>query len=151
MTRFYDIDDANERIPEVRDILLALRDQREELIRLRDEAMERGASVEAAAGEGSRGEGPRSERGSESVGIDDDLRVLKLRMQGVIDQMAAAVTRLEELSITLRDIQTGLIDFPALVNGRQVWLCWRLGEGPVEYWHELSTGFSGRQPLADLA
>jgi hypothetical protein len=52
--------------------------------------------------------------------------------------------------VTLREIETGLIDFPALANGRQIWLCWRLGEGEVEWWHELDDGFGGRRRLADL-
>jgi hypothetical protein len=71
-------------------------------------------------------------------------------MQGVIDRMQAGVVRIDELGVTLREIETGLIDFPALANGRQIWLCWRLGEGDVEWWHELSDGFSGRRPLTDL-
>jgi hypothetical protein len=60
------------------------------------------------------------------------------------------VTRIDELGITLREIETGLIDFPALANGRQIWLCWRLGEGDIASWHELGDGFSGRRSLADL-
>jgi len=71
-------------------------------------------------------------------------------MQGVIDQMQAGVARIDELGITLRDIETGLIDFPALVTGRQVWLCWRLGEDDVAWWHELTTGVAGRRSLAEL-
>ena len=71
-------------------------------------------------------------------------------MQGVIDQMAAAVARIDAMGITLRDIERGLIDFPALVTGRQVWLCWQLGEAEVTTWHELDSGFGGRQALADL-
>ena len=73
------------------------------------------------------------------------------QVQGVIDQMQAGVARIDELGVTLREIETGLVDFPALVAGRQVWLCWRLGEGDVEWWHELSDGFGGRRPLIELA
>ncbi len=144
MGRFYDIDAANALIPDVRDILTALRDQRAELIRLRDAALERSTSVEAAAGEAGR-----SGAGEPAAG-DDEVRVMRLRMQGVVDQMQAGVARLVELDITLRDIESGLIDFPALVNGRQVWLCWRLGEADVEWWHDLSTGFGGRRSLIEL-
>jgi hypothetical protein len=71
-------------------------------------------------------------------------------MQFLIDQMQAGVTRLVEQDVTLREIGTGLIDFPALVNGRQVWLCWRLGEGDIGWWHELGDGFADRSRLADL-
>jgi hypothetical protein len=72
-------------------------------------------------------------------------------MQGLIDQMQAGVARIDELDVVLRDIGTGLIDFPALVNGRQIWLCWRLGDGEVAWWHELTTGVAGRQLIVDLA
>ncbi len=142
MTRFYDLDDANLAIPEVRTILESLRDQRAELIRLRDEVIAHGADDEAR-GE-ARGDAPTEAR------IDADVRILRLRMQGVIDRMQAGVVRIDELGITLREIETGLIDFPALASGRQIWLCWRLGEDDVEWWHELSDGFTGRQSLADL-
>ena len=47
-------------------------------------------------------------------------------------------------------ISTGLLDFPALVSGRQVWLCWRLGETGIGYWHAHDEGFAGRRPLANL-
>lgn len=131
MTRFYDIDEANEALPEVEQILLALRDQRAELIRLRD-------AVLLAAGP------------DEPPAPEADVRLLRLRMQGLIDQMQAGVTRLVERDVTLREIETGLIDFPAIANGRAIWLCWRLGEGDVDWWHEHEDGFAGRRRLADL-
>ncbi len=146
MTRFYSIDDANAALQDVERILLALRDQRAELIRLRD------AVIEATSDE--RAGGERAGRTAESVAASgvqaDDRRRLRLRMQGLIDQMQAGVTRLVEQDVTLRDIEAGLIDFPALVNGRQVWLCWRLGEADIAWWHELGDGFGGRAALAEL-
>ena len=125
MTRFYRIDEATELLGEVEPILERLRDERSQLIGLRDE-------VDATDD-------------AETIGA------LRLRMQGVIDQMQADVGRLDGWDISLRDIRSGLIDFPALAGGRQVWLCWRLGEGPIEWWHELDTGFSSRRQLIDLA
>ena len=125
MSQFYDLDEANSRLPEVRDILAVLRDQRAELIRLRDRTREPDVD-------------------------EDEGRRIHLRMQGIIDQMHAAVAQLIAWDITLRDIQTGLIDFPALVSGRQVCLCWRLGEDSVEWWHELSSGFAGRRRIGEL-
>jgi hypothetical protein len=71
-------------------------------------------------------------------------------MQGLIDQMQAGVARLVEMDITLRDISTGLIDFPALVAGRPIWLCWRLGEAEVANWHPHDAGFDARLPLSEL-
>ena len=143
MTRFYDLDEANAAIPEVRTILESLRDQRAELIRLRDAVLATGDGEEEPRGEA------RSDAPTEAK-IDADVRVLRLRMQGVIDRMQAGVVRIDELGITLREIEKGLIDFPALASGRQIWLCWRLGEGDIDGWHELSDGFGGRRALADL-
>jgi hypothetical protein len=142
MTRFYDIDEANEALPEVERILLDLRDQRAELVRLRDAVLQAtGPDRETAADRPGPGE-----PGSAAA----DMRLMRLRMQGLIDQMQAGVTRLVERDVTLREIETGLIDFPALANGRQIWLCWRLGDGPLDWWHELDDGFAGRRRLADL-
>jgi len=142
VTRFYDIDAANEALPAVERILLDLRDQRVELIRLRDAVLQTASSDR-------EGPGPRqTPRDAESAGGDP--RRLRLRMQGLIDQMQAGVTQLVERDIQLRAIETGLIDFPALATGRQIWLCWRLGEGQIDWWHELDDGFGGRRRLADL-
>ena len=141
MARFFGLDEAADTLPELRAILTRLRDQRGELIRLRDEVLERQEAVEAG------GEAGGSASRSEDVA---DLRRMRLRMQGVIDQMQAGVARIDELGITLRDIETGLVDFPALVSGRQVWLCWRLGEDAIDSWHELTTGVAGRRPLVEL-
>ena len=151
MTTFYTLDRANERLRDVRPILEDLRARRGELMGLRDR-------LHAA----SLAEVPDGANGSGSL-VDDALtdaagaggpasgRVLAARIQAVIDQMQAAVERLDAWDVTLRDIETGLVDFPALVAGRQVWLCWRLGEGDVAWWHELASGVAGRRPLAELA
>lgn len=133
MTRFYAIDEANAALPDVERILGALREQRAELIQARDRAI-----------------GLTPEDGTPPPEAAEQLRLLRLRMQGLIDQMQAGVARLVELDITLRDIQTGLIDFPALVSGRPIWLCWRLGEPEVGHWHAQDEGFDSRRPLDEL-
>ena len=134
MTRFFDVDAANGVLAEVGPLLATLADQRAELIRLRD----RIAAPSTAGGTGAEELDP------------EEARLIRLRMQGVIDQMTAAVARIDALGITLRDIERGLIDFPALVNGRQIWLCWQLGELEIAHWHELETGFGSRRPLIEL-
>jgi hypothetical protein len=136
MTRFFDIDAANDALEEVAPLLATLADQRAELIRLRDRTL----AAHAAAATGAPAE------------IDEEeAQRIRLRMQGIVDQMAAAVARIDALGITLRDIESGLIDFPALVGGRQVWLCWELGEEKIAFWHELETGYGSRAPLIELA
>ena len=134
MTRFFDIDAANEAVAEVGPLLATLADQRAELIRLRDRTL----AAHAAAG------------GGPAEFDDGEAQRIRLRMQGIVDQMAAAVAQIDRLGITLRDIERGLIDFPALAGGRQVWLCWQLGEDTVEHWHELETGFGSRRRLIEL-
>jgi hypothetical protein len=145
MVKFFDVDAANAALPELRTILETLRDERGQLIELRDE-FARQAALETAAG----GPAPIDPADETAPGAEGRRR-LRLRMQGVIDQMQAGVARIDELGVTLREIETGLIDFPALASGRQVWLCWRLGESDVEWWHELTDGFGGRLALIDLA
>ena len=72
-------------------------------------------------------------------------------MRGLVDQMQADVAWLVERAIELRDIPSGLIDFPAQVGGQAAWLCWRLGEDRVGWWHRTDEGFDGRRPIAALA
>jgi hypothetical protein len=55
--------------------------------------------------------------------------------------------KLQEWSIELRDVATGLVDFPAVMEGREAYLCWRLGEEDVAHWHFPEEGFPGRRPL----
>ena len=49
--------------------------------------------------------------------------------------------------IQVKDLDRGLIDFPALVNGKEVFLCWEQTEAEIEFWHDLDTGYAGREPL----
>jgi hypothetical protein len=134
VARFYSIDDANALVPDLQVVAGRLAAQRDELIGLRDEYRRR-ADADGLVSD------PED---------DPELRRLRLRMRGIVDQMQADVAWLDERSITLRDIPSGLLDFPALVSGRQVWLCWRLGEDGVEWWHAQDEGFAGRRPLANL-
>ena len=62
-------------------------------------------------------------------------------------QVRVHLARLQDLDIELKDVQTGLIDFYHEREGRIVYLCWKLGEPSVGYWHDLDAGFAGRRPL----
>lgn len=55
--------------------------------------------------------------------------------------------RLEDWEVVVRDPASGLVDFPTEIEGRRAWLCWRLGEAEVSYWHWPQEGFAGRRPL----
>ncbi len=143
---FYDFHRANAKLPEVRDTLLRLRAQRDEVVAVRDRIVELNAPAIArrAAAATSGDEGPMR------FEADKETQRLRMKMQGLVDQMQAAVLQIDSWGIQLREIETGLVDFPALASGRPIWLCWRLGEDRVEWWHEVSEGFSGRRRLEDL-
>jgi hypothetical protein len=57
------------------------------------------------------------------------------------------VDELEKLGVEIKSIQEGLCDFPCLLDGREVLLCWKLGEPQVQFWHEVDAGFGGRKPI----
>lgn len=131
MARFYGIDEANDLLVELRPLLENLRSDRDAI------AASQRQLVRA-----------RTTNGSGDHAQDVAAREAEIRE--TVARMRAAVVRLEELSVVLRDIAGGLIDFPALTAGRPIWLCWRLGEGAVEWWHEVDAGFDTRKPLVDL-
>ena len=60
-----------------------------------------------------------------------------------------AMLELRDRQIVVRDLDRGLVDFPALRNGQEVYLCWEEGEQEVGFWHDLDSGFGGRRPLSD--
>jgi hypothetical protein len=62
-------------------------------------------------------------------------------------ELQAAVAALDEREIVLRDLDRGLVDFPALCDGREIYLCWVDGEDDIGFWHELDAGYRGRRPL----
>ncbi len=131
MPRFYDIDAANERLSELRPLLERLRADRDELAQVQRRFRE------ALATDG-------------APDTEIRLRERERNVRDIVGRMEAAVVQIDAWGVTLRDIPTGLVDFPALVSGRQVWLCWRLGEPEIEWWHELSAGLDGRRQLREL-
>lgn len=64
-------------------------------------------------------------------------------------KMRSALAELQQMEVVLRDLDRGLVDFPALRDGREVYLCWQEGEEAIGYWHDLESGFGGREPLED--
>ena len=72
--------------------------------------------------------------------IEDELEKDSLRLQEY-------VAELRQLGVEPKSAPEGLVDFPAMMDGRLVYLCWKYGEPEVVYWHDLDAGFAGRQPL----
>lgn len=64
-----------------------------------------------------------------------------------LERFEQLITEINGLGCLLKDVNTGLIDFPAEIDGRVVYLCWQFGEEEVRWWHDLEAGYAGRQPL----
>jgi Uncharacterized conserved protein (DUF2203) len=62
-------------------------------------------------------------------------------------EMRSALFELQEMEVVLRDLDRGLVDFPSIRDGREVFLCWEEGEDEVGWWHDLDAGYGGRRPL----
>jgi hypothetical protein len=63
------------------------------------------------------------------------------------DRLDAILHQLQDMNIEVKDLSLGLIDFPALKNGRVIFLCWKYNEDIIQFWHEIEAGFAGRQPI----
>jgi len=114
-------EEANAMLPELREWLARMREARQVMLRS-------GERVRASVA--GNGGGPEGQEYTEAV------RTLR-----------DGVERLSAEGIVLRDVEAGLVDFPAERAGRLVFLCWRLGEDDVAHWHDVDTGFPGRQRL----
>jgi len=121
--RHYTLDEARAELPWVTRQLAALRKARE---RLTD------ADAHEALGERS------ASNGGGQPGRQVGEAFLELQ---------AGLQAFEDRGIVLRDLEQGLIDFPAFREGREVYLCWIDGETDIEFWHDLDAGYAGRQPL----
>jgi hypothetical protein len=62
-------------------------------------------------------------------------------------ELQRALSDLQEMEIVLRDLERGLVDFPALRDGREIYLCWEEGEEEIAFWHDQESGYGGREPL----
>lgn len=84
--------------------------------------------------------------------LTPDPRAVELEREAgaIAAEVDRFVRELTALGIELKDYETGLVDFPAELRGRPVYLCWRLGEPSVQFWHEIDAGFVGRRPLEEL-
>jgi hypothetical protein len=122
-SRHYSLEEATALLPRVAELLATMRDARD---RLGDSAA-RTALAEASNGGGEPG------------------RVVS----GGFLELRESMLEFREREIVLRDLDRGLIDFPSLRDGREIYLCWEEGEPDIGFWHDTETGFAGRRPLAD--
>jgi hypothetical protein len=130
LARLFTLTEANALLPR-------LRSEFELLGRIRSEA------------EATRAELARIETKGKSNGknLATEIRERQERLKRSGTDANAILEGIVALGCEIKDVEQGLVDFPSERDGRTVYLCWKLGEDSVAFWHELSTGFSGRQPL----
>ena len=85
---------------------------------------------------------PRGEISAEAAKLEADAQALAAEIDRYLSELG-------ELGIEFKAFDVGLVDFPTELDGRLIYLCWRLGEPEIEYWHELDAGFAGRRRLTD--
>ncbi len=121
--RHFTVDEANALLAQVEPMLRSLRQARDRL-------------TDTEAHEALAGAAPGNGGGDPGRNVGEAfLEVRRLLLE------------LQELGIVVRDIERGLIDFPAILEGREVYLCWKLDEETIAFWHDLESGYGGRQPL----
>ena len=71
----------------------------------------------------------------------------RAEQEKALQRVKDAVHEIDAIGVQVKDLDTGLLDFPCLVKGETILLCWRLGEKKITHWHSTSEGFSGRKPI----
>lgn len=129
--KLFTLEEANATLPLVRAIVT-------DLARLSRDVMERRERVSLLRG--SRDPDSHDPYSEELAQIEDELAKDGRELQAYVEE-------LRQLGVEPKNGIEGIVDFPSLMDGRVVYLCWHLGEPEVLYWHELEAGFAGRQPL----
>ena len=131
--RYFSVPEAQALLPRLREVLEGLR-------RTRDEAAIKKTQLD--------GLWKRLEAGEAVLGMIGEEQK---RMDALASRLSTIGQDIEAIGCVLRDADVGLVDFPARVRGgRTVFLCWRLGEAEIAFWHGTNEGFAGRKPLATL-
>jgi hypothetical protein len=124
MPRYFTLEQANETVELIRPLMDEVQTIRRKILESQPEAW---TAIEKSVGNGGN-------------------RALSAMIQD-FEKLDALVHRILETDVLIKDINTGLLDFPALRNGREVYLCWQYGEGEIAFWHEVEAGYAGRQPI----
>jgi hypothetical protein len=128
MARQFTVAEANELLPAVIPLLEDLRDLAARLTKIRDEL----ATVTPA--------GRRNGQANRVLQLETEAAAAAPRAEALLRQLYV-------MGVEVKDPSTGLIDFRSLRGGEEIYLCWRLGEGQIAWWHDLESGFQGRRPL----
>lgn len=140
---YYTIDEANSAIPELRRLFERVFQVRPQLAATYKRLEESGHPPERTDFEGTEISLDLDEAPGEVVREYGRFRALA---EALRDDIAA----IHSTGCTIKDLTSGLVDWPALHCGREVYLCWRFGEEAIHFWHEIEDGFAGRKPVTEL-
>ena len=132
MPRFFKLAEAERLLPEVEVVLRSIIQFREDYGRAEEELSRLLQQISTAGG---------------MIPPRERIAQLRHRKDAAARSLQSSLERLEEIGCQLKDVETGLIDVPTLYHGREVLLCWRLGEPKIAFWHGVEDGFRGRQPI----
>ena len=124
MSRYFTLQEANETLDIIRPLMDEVQKIRQTILRNQPEAW---PAIEKSAGNGGN-------------------RALSNMVQD-FEKLDAFVHQIQDMDVLIKDINLGLLDFPALRDGREVYLSWQYGEGEIAFWHEVEEGFAGRQSI----
>jgi hypothetical protein len=124
MPRYFTLPEANETLNTIRPLVDEIQEIRQAILKNQPEAW---PAIEKSAGNGGN-------------------RALS-NMVKDFERLDILVHQIQDMGILFKDINLGLLDFPALRDGWEVYLCWQYGEGDIAFWHEVEAGFAGRQPI----
>jgi hypothetical protein len=130
MARVFTLDEATALLPRLREILAGMRETQASVDRLQTELA---GLARAASGNGHL--------------LMAQMERKRREAQTLSERQNQSLAEINEIGCELKGLEEGLIDFPSERDGRTVYLCWKLGEDRIDWWHELDTGFTGRQPL----
>jgi len=139
---------ANRTLPLVSRIVGDIVTRYRQLLTLREERH----ALALLPGQVATGESPRANSvavATDSLRRDQRLGQLDRQLAELHETLADLEAELSGVGCVLKDWADGLVDFPAVYQGRRIWLCWRLGEPAVAYWHEGHAGYAGRRPIPD--
>jgi hypothetical protein len=124
MPRYFTLQEANETLNTIRPLMDEVQALRQKILAKQPEAW---PAIQKSVGNGGN-------------------RALSNMVQE-FEKLDALVHRIQATDVLIKDINLGLLDFPALKEGREVYLCWQYGEEEIAFWHEIEAGFAGRQPI----
>ena len=133
--QYFSVASANQTLPLVRAIV-------SDIVELYPEVRDREERLTRITRGRSKDSRPDDLYSEEVEQVRQDLERDVERLQGFIDELL-------ELGVEFKDPVLGLVDFPAQRNGKEVCLCWKLGESCVDFWHTVEAGFQGREKLSD--